>query len=501
MQRSLQSSAPIDGLSLPTRNWFAAGVSVVVFMTLYRVGFLWIDTTDLFVDESQYWLWSRDLAFGYYSKPPLIAWVIRLFTELAQSDAVFWVRLPAPLFHGAAAVILGLLGRLLYGAQAGFWVMLSYITMPAVSLGSAVISTDTIMAPFFSLALLFYFRLLDTQQIGYALLAGLCAGIAFLAKYAGIYFLLGAFLAAVFLASARPSGRNALVVFLAFAAVALPNVVWNLQNDLSTFEHTLDNAAWVRESPAAFQLHFRELAEFFFSQFGVFGPILFATLLAAVFRARFDHAGALLFFSVPVIVIVCTQALLSRAYANWAAAAYFGGTVLVVAALLERRFFALLKTSFWIGMVAAVALPVLTSVASDVSVDGEKPAMKRLLGREQVSREIMDAAQAGGADMIVNGSRDIVADLFYTGRDLTIPIRMITPPGRPRNYYQLRYPFSGADAGQTVLLVGHEESWTCGGRTITPYRTLTTEGGAYHGSALNAFLLDATCIDDAGHPQ
>ena len=501
MQRFLHSPAAIDGLSMPTRNWFAAGLSVVAFMTLYRVGFLWIDSTDLFVDESQYWLWSRDLDFGYYSKPPLIAWVIRLFTELAQSDAVFWVRLPAPLFHCATAVILGVLGRFLYGTQAAFWVMLSYITMPAVSLGSAVISTDTIMAPFFSAALLFYFRMLDTRQLGYAVLAGLCAGVAFLAKYAGIYFLLGALLAAVFIPAARPSWRNALAVLAAFVAVALPNIVWNLQNDLSTFEHTLDNAAWVRQGAAQFDLHFLELGEFFFSQFGVFGPILFATLIAAAFRARFQHAGTLLFFSVPVVLIVCAQALLSRAYANWAAAAYFGGTVLVVAALLEQRYLRLLKTSFWIGLVAAVALPVLTSIAPAISVDGEKPAMKRLLGREQLSREIIDAARAGGADIIVNGSRDIVADLFYTGRDLTIPIRMIAPPGRPKNYYQLKFPFRGADAGQTVLLVGHEKGWTCGDRSIAPYRTLTTEGGAYHGSDIHAFLLDSACIDDAGQPQ
>jgi hypothetical protein len=31
---------------------------------------------DLFFDESQYWSWSRDLAFGYIYKPPLLAWII-----------------------------------------------------------------------------------------------------------------------------------------------------------------------------------------------------------------------------------------------------------------------------------------------------------------------------------------------------------------------------------------------------------------------------------------
>ena len=46
-----------------------------------RLFALYFAKTDLFFDEAQYWLWSRDLAFGYFSKPPLIAWLIRLATE------------------------------------------------------------------------------------------------------------------------------------------------------------------------------------------------------------------------------------------------------------------------------------------------------------------------------------------------------------------------------------------------------------------------------------
>lgn len=482
-------------LSVPAKNWFLAGTVAVLLVTLFRVGFLLIDKTDLFVDESQYWLWSRDLDFGYYSKPPLIAWVIRLTTELAQSNAIFWVRLPAPLFHFATALILGLLGRYLFGARTAFWVMLSYISMPAVTLGSAVISTDTIMAPFFSLALLFYFRLLEEKSAGDALLTGLMVGAAFLAKYAGVYFLICAALAAVFIPSARPSWRHALLVILAFLAVVTPNIIWNFLNDLSTFEHTLDNADWVRGNGGGLSLKYLKLAEFFFSQFGVFGPILFGTLLACIFRATSTKLRMLVFFSVPVILIVCVQALLSKAYANWAVAAYFGGTVAVVAALVDGHM-RLLKTSVWIGMAAAVALPVLTSVAYDVSIDGEKPALKRLLGREKMSREILDAADTLNAGVIVSRSRDIVADLFYTGRHEDVRIRTIKPDGRPRNYYQLKFPFESGETDADVLLVSHRTDVRCEGRVMNPETEIATSGGALHGSAIYVYLVNPACIDD-----
>ena len=55
------------------KNWFIAGVAAVVALTLYRIAFLWFDQTDLFVDESQYWLWGQKFDFGY--TPP---------TELAR---------------------------------------------------------------------------------------------------------------------------------------------------------------------------------------------------------------------------------------------------------------------------------------------------------------------------------------------------------------------------------------------------------------------------------
>ena len=78
----------------------------ILVVTAWRVILLAFNGTDLFVDEAQYWLWGQELAFGYYSKPPLIGWVIRASTELGASDSSFWVRLPAPLFHAATGIVM-----------------------------------------------------------------------------------------------------------------------------------------------------------------------------------------------------------------------------------------------------------------------------------------------------------------------------------------------------------------------------------------------------------
>ncbi|HLJ63691.1 MAG TPA: glycosyltransferase family 39 protein, partial [Stellaceae bacterium] len=102
------------------RRWQQA-VLIVFAITVARLIWLALDRTDLYPDEAQYWWWSLHPAFGYYSKPPMVAWLIAATTALFQSDDEFVVRLAAPLLHFAAALFIYKIGERLYGSRAGFW--------------------------------------------------------------------------------------------------------------------------------------------------------------------------------------------------------------------------------------------------------------------------------------------------------------------------------------------------------------------------------------------
>ena len=102
----------------PDARAFALGLAGIALVTLWRLALLPFDARDLFVDEAQYWFWGQELAWGYYSKPPLIGWLMRLSTAIG-SDAPFWLRLPLPLIHAATAVVVALIGRRLYGDRVG----------------------------------------------------------------------------------------------------------------------------------------------------------------------------------------------------------------------------------------------------------------------------------------------------------------------------------------------------------------------------------------------
>lgn len=474
-------------------GWLPAALGIVGAITLLRILVLGFDTRDLFVDEAQYWLWGQHLELGYYSKPPLIAWAIAAFTTLGGSDAPFWVRLPGPLCHAATALILAALAARHAGRTAALWTALAYITLPMVGLGSLVISTDTIMAPFFAAALLFHDRLLADGRARDAILTGLMIGLACLAKYAGLYVLVGIGLSALIDRRLRPTAVNGALILVCLLAVLSPNLVWNALNHGETLSHTADNIGWVRQSSPFAGFGLDGLLEFLGSQFGVFGPGLMIALILALMHGlrRIGKTGAttpapaqLAYFVWPILLIVSLQALMDKAYANWAAGAYLAGTLLALSVLAAAP---RLRT-IAIGINAGACLVLLAMTVMPGAGLAGNAFTARYLGRAAMSETLINLARREGAVAIVSDNRDILADLFYTGRQTTdIAFYARLSEAGARNHYELSYPLPAGIAGPVLLVT--ENPPACAGRPLA----IDTAGGAYARRNMAAYRTDAAC--------
>jgi len=480
-----------------SRQILRAGLWGIGLLTLYRVILLAFSQAELFVDEAQYWLWGQSLEFGYYSKPPLIGWVIRAVTDVAGSDARFWVRLPAPLLHGATAWIILLIARRFSAGWGPVLVAMAYLSMPGIAVGALLFSTDTVMLPFYALALLLYLDLTGRSSGLRALAMGAALGLGMMAKYAAIYFVLGAGLTALLVPMMRIARRDALLAALAFAVVVSPNVWWNVVNGFSTVSHTMDNVDWVRDAGAQpFVPNWSGLAEFVAGQFGFFGPVLFAVwlvLLPVVLRRGTPLQRMFLWFSLPVVALVCGQALASRAYANWAAPAYVAASLLVVPALMRggrwRRW--VLGLSFAINGAIALALPLATTQAQRLSLDGDRLLLSRYVGRADLSEAVFQQAQDAGLLVIVAQNRDVLADLMYRegGRGLTI---YSTPPqGRAMNHYAKSYPLAQTTTGPVLFVTEGAAPTGCDAQLL---RRITPERGAYRGRDFGLWQVPAGCL-------
>ena len=310
-----------------------AAFACIAMITGVRLAWLAVQPADLYPDEAQYWFWAKHLAWGYYSKPPLVAWLIALTTRLF-GDSEFAVRLSAPLLHALTAIFIYAIGARLYGARTGFWSAIVYATLPGVSVSGFIISTDAALLPCWAAALYAFIRARGEDGWRWWIAAGIAIGIGLLAKYAMAYWILSSL---GFVLVSR-SERRHLPGLLAAIGIALviysPNFWWNWANGFVSYLHTRDNAGLGTSifHPIAF-------LEFFGSQFAVFGPLLFAGLIALAAQRRVlaePRARLLAVFALPTLAMMLVVSLLSRAQPNWAAPAYVSATVLVTAWTLQQ---------------------------------------------------------------------------------------------------------------------------------------------------------------------
>ncbi|WP_075217978.1 ArnT family glycosyltransferase [Mongoliimonas terrestris] len=465
-------------------------ILAVVALGALRVAALVFNRTDLYFDEAQYWTWSQALDWGYYSKPPLVALLIRATTDVFGS-AEWAVRLSSPILHTLTALVLWRLGARLYGDRVGAWSALAFATLPAVSLSATLVSTDVPLLLAWAAGLLFAVRLIDRPAYGPALGLAAAVAVGVNAKYPML--LLPGLLFLFLLATPAARGRLAappVWVGLAGGVVGLvPNAVWNAQNDFVTLMHTRDNAKW---SGSLFNPD--EALAFFAAQAGVFGPILFGVLLiAALGRWRTDRPLAdrlLIATSVPIILIFTAQALISRANANWAATAYPGATVLAVALLIYGRQ-RLLKASTALHGAVALVLLVAPAFAPEIRLPTGARPFERVLGWRAFAEAVRQAAVETGSRTVVLDRRSDVAAVLYYLRDSDLAIAVERDPTRPPlDHYEMTRPFDVDRPSPGLLVTAPNRSVVLPGtRPLGPARALPVGRGVIRGERMEATPL------------
>ena len=459
----------------------------LAFLLVLRIVFLTLSPLNLYADEAQYWRWGETLDWGYYSKPPMIAWVIHAVTALFGNDE--WaVRLSAPFLHTIGAVFLFMIGRAMYGARTGMMAAFGYALMPGVILSSAVISTDGVLLPFWCAGLYAFWRLRSGEgRWASAVGLGIALGAGFLSKYAMLYFLIGIGLTLILDRDSRKALLSArgLVALGVAAAIFAPHLAWNAANDFKTVSHTVDNA-----NLGGDLFNPEHALEFLVDQMGVFGPISLISLVFGLFVMRRSDAGLmgrdrwLLCFVIPVLVIILFQAVLSRANANWAVTAWPAASVLVAGWLIRAQpnrslwfwiagltFVALLAAPdlalwlrlliggviagtmigyghfqayrpaglLWASLVAHTLLAAffmtVALIPAHMSTElGFDNAQKRTRGWDTAATEVFQQAEALGATSVLVDEREVWHGLDYYARDRALPLISWRRYGVPKSF-------------------------------------------------------------------
>jgi 4-amino-4-deoxy-L-arabinose transferase-like glycosyltransferase len=430
------------------------GIGIV---TLVRLAWLAGHPIDLYPDEAQYWLWAQHLDWGYYSKPPFVAWMIAATTALfGETDLA--VKVGASLTYVGTSLLIFAIAARLYGRRVAAWSAIAFITLPAVSLSSVVISTDVPLLFFWALATYAFIRAREEDGWRWWVLAGIACGLGLLSKYAMGYWLLSA---AGFLAFIRDERRH-LKYFLGAALLAvlvyLPNFAWNWAHGFVSYAETGRDA-----NVHGVSLHPEGFAAFLGSQFGVFGPIFFATLIWIAVtgrRALADRRAVLLAsFALPTLAFMFGVAMLSRANANWSAPTYLTATILVVAFLSQRGSEALVQWSVVLHIVLATVGFGAHGVAERFGwrlPQGLDP-LHRVLGWERLGHSVSDILAQNPSMPLLGDEREMMAGLIYYMQPHPFGMRIWNPGQHIRNVFEMNQSLPPTPGGDYIWITNRSD--------------------------------------------
>ena len=328
-----------QGKALPSRKgekaWLWRTLWLVGGLLLWRCCYAFIVPLDLVADEAYYWSWSRQLDWCYFSKPPMIAWIIHLATQLG-GHTPWVVRMPAVLLGTIGLLFIYALGSRMYGEKAGFWATAAAAATPANAAMSLIMTID---APFmfcWSAALYAFWRLIERHRDRYlwAVITGFSVGLGLLSKQTMIVFLALSFLFLLLTPNHRIELAKPLVWLTALFSLVflIPVVFWNIDQGWVLIHHTTGHFTAVPFSATSRLLN---LAEYSASQGGIISPLTGLLVSVVIFlglvtwnRIQKRERYLVCFSAVPLSGILMLS-LFQRIEPNWPGPFYASGIVLL----------------------------------------------------------------------------------------------------------------------------------------------------------------------------
>ncbi|QIF04107.1 glycosyltransferase family 39 protein [Roseimicrobium sp. ORNL1] len=304
-------------------SWRNAAWVLMIGLLIERLIYIASGTIELSEDEAYQWMWSQRLDWAYYSKPPLIAWLQWLGTNL-WGDTAFGVRFMSPVLALMCNMLVWCFVRKRTDERTAFWVVAAFAVTPLFAVGGVLLTVDAPTVLFYTAAAMAMWKAMEQDSTKWWALAGVTAALGFLSKFFSPFLWAGLFLFLAFNRTYRHQLRRP-GPWLALAmniAAAFPVLYWNITHDWVTVTHLKERGGLDGSS----HLNFATLGEFAVSVTGLLNPVFFLAAAFAVWGwCRMKEKPALLSFlvcmSAPVFLVYLALSVQAKAQPNWIAPA------------------------------------------------------------------------------------------------------------------------------------------------------------------------------------
>lgn len=398
---------------------------------------------ELHYDEAQYWEWSQHLDWSYYSKGPLLAWLIAL-SESLFGHGEWQVRLFAWFTHGIFLVLVFGLTRLLWHSRtAAWWGVMIALTTPLYFTLGLVMTTDVFLFAFWTWGLWAAQRALYQNRKSAWYELGAAVGIGSLVKLS-----IGLLPAAIgLLVMVMPHWRRHLLNPHVWSGLALmlacmsPMLLWNFQNDWVMFRHELGHVGHQNWS-------LTRLIEFLLGQWLALSPIVVVIAITVLRRLPVASHHRLLW----LVSLACTLFFIFKAggdkvQLNWPAPAYIGFIVLFAGTLPNLS--APKQRLLLSGIITSVIFLAIGSFPYQFGLSARYDPLKEVKSWRQPIATI--AATAPPVDFILTDKYELAAELsFYW--PVTLPVYITGNANRRFNQHDL-WPTIDRESGHDALFI------------------------------------------------
>lgn len=303
-------------------------------------------------DEAQYWTWSQNLALGFYSKPPGIAWQVWLGCKLfGQTElGVRFFAAIISLLSSFAIYLVAHLAKL--SPRLSFWSALIFAFSPIGMMGAFAATTDGAFILFLILALCPIVYALERKLSPNYLQVGLFIFCGALFKWT-IFAIWIPILIAAFIYRPLFNKKLFLGALISFLGL-LPSLFWNMENNWVTFKHIATQTTTSSVSQANF-------LSFFGAQIAILSPIFFVLLilgLIKIFRNYNKIKPSLVYCAfVTTLILVAYLGLstVKKIQPNWALYAYPTSTLIIAWYAIES----LNQKAIWLVRGTALSLALV----------------------------------------------------------------------------------------------------------------------------------------------
>lgn len=340
---------------------------IVLLLLLLRI--VAVAVMGIMPQDAYYYFYSEHLALSYFDHPPMVGWMLWLFTAVF-GKSIYTVHGADFLVTLATVYSVWLLAKQVLSPERAARAAILFFSTIMVSILSIITTPDVPLLLFWSLSLLFAHKAITKNRFSDWLLTGFMMGCAFLSKYTAVFLPAGLFLFLLLSREHRSKlwSYQFIMVCIAAALVASPVVIWNVQNDFISFRfqggNRLNQMSWSQLTPLNF---LGTLGH----QLFILIPVLFTAL--CVFTWKYAKRGwnklqslpsnrlFLLSFFLPMVLFFFGISIWYWVKINWMMPAYISGIIWVSTYLHARwiriQLYAALSLQL-LGIVFIVTYPV-----------------------------------------------------------------------------------------------------------------------------------------------